>query len=225
MKAIVLLGVPGAGKGTVAGFIERHTTYHQISTGDMLREEMREGSPLGQQVASCIEAGQLVPDDIVLDVVHRRLQRDAGGMDCMFDGFPRTQKQAELLDVLLQDKYDTALERVFYLELDADVVVSRLTGRLTCAACGAVYHRAYRKPLVDGRCDKCGGRVTQRDDDTRETIEERLKVFERQTHGLIDYYAARNTLCRVDASGEPEAVAQAVLKELNRVDDAMRRGP
>ncbi|MDD2235930.1 MAG: adenylate kinase [Kiritimatiellae bacterium] len=218
MKAIVLLGVPGAGKGTVAAFVERHTAYRHISTGDMFREVMREGSPLGRKVASYIDVGQLVPDDMVLNVVHRRLQRESGKMDCMFDGFPRTECQAELLDELLSREYGTAIEQVFYLELDEDLVVRRLTGRLTCEACGAVYHREHKKTLVEGVCDQCGAAVSQRDDDTRETIQARLKVFDKQTHGLIAYYEARKKLCRVDASGTPEAVAQAVLEELKRTN-------
>jgi len=167
-------------------------------------------------VASYIDFGQLVPDDIVLNVVHQRLQREAGKMDCMFDGFPRTERQAELLDEFLSREYGTAIERVFYLDLDEELVISRLTGRLTCEACGAVYHREHKKPSVEGTCDQCDGVVSQRDDDTRETIEARMKVFEKQTHGLIAYYDARQKLCRVDASGTPEAVARAVLEELKQ---------
>ncbi len=224
MKAIVLLGVPGAGKGTVAEFVAQHTTYRQLTTGVILRESMSNGTELGRQVASYIDKGRLVPDQIVLTVVRDRLKQDAGQVDYMFDGFPRTEQQARLFDELLRSEYATAVACVFYLELSGEQVIRRLIGRLSCKACGAVYHRNHRKPRVDGVCDKCGGAVTTRDDDAVETIKERLKVFEQQTSGLVAYYEKQKKLIRVDASGLPEDVAREVMQGLTHACDGAEQG-
>ena len=217
MKAIVLLGVPGAGKGTVAEFVAQHTTYRQLSTGVILRESMRDGTELGHRVESYIEKGRLVPDSIVLNVVRDRLAKDPGQVDYMFDGFPRTEQQARLFDELLRSDYGTEVQCVFYLDLSGEQVIRRLTGRLCCRLCGAVYHRSHKKPLVEGVCDKCGGEVATRDDDTEVTIRERLRVFEQQTSGLVAYYEKQRKLIRVDASGLPETVAREVMRDLTRV--------
>ncbi len=219
MKAIVLLGVPGAGKGTVAEFVAQHTSYRQLSTGVILRESMRDGTELGRSVEVYIDKGQLVPDGIVLDVVRDRLAKDDGQVDYMFDGFPRTEQQARLFDDLLRGEYGTEVQWVFYLELSGEQVILRLTGRLCCRVCGAVYHRSHKKPLIDGVCDKCGGAVATRDDDAEATIRERLRVFEQQTSGLVAYYEKQKKLIRVDASGLPETVAREVMRNLTRVCD------
>lgn len=211
MQAIILLGVPGAGKGTMAEAIAAATDYVHLSTGDMLRAAVKQGTELGRAAEACMQKGNLVPDDLIVKMVVAHLGR--GPEDCryLFDGFPRTLAQAELLDGHFK-KMRACLSKVFLLEVPREVVLDRLTGRRVCRKCGAVFHIRNIPPKKAGRCDACGGELIQRPDDMRETIENRLDVFRRQTEDLIAYYDRRRLLVRVDASRPKNETVDDILK-------------
>ncbi len=210
MEAIVLLGAPGAGKGTLAEGIRAAVPYVHVSTGDMLREAVKAGKPVGLEAKAYMEAGELVPDEVIIRIVTERLEAGPADGRYMFDGFPRTDRQARMLDEVLSS-HGGAVTKVFLLEVDRDVLVDRLSGRRICRQCGAVYHVRNIRPKVEGVCDVCGGTdLYQRPDDTEETVLNRLEVFNRQTAPLIDYYEKKGCLVRVDAGRERQE-AQAEL--------------
>ncbi len=196
---IILLGAPGSGKGTAAADVaSERPTWNHVSTGNMLRAAIRSGSDVGLEAKRFMDAGELVPDEVVMKIVSEHLQSGPSDAVYLFDGFPRTDKQAELLDAFLRESGEGRVKHVFYLEVDRDVLVNRIAGRWICRDCGAVYHEQNMRPKVEGVCDKCGGELYQRDDDRRETVLNRLEVYEKQTASLIDYYERRNVLVRVD---------------------------
>jgi adenylate kinase len=209
VNAIILLGAPGAGKGTVAEGIRAATPYIHVSTGDMLREAVKAGRPVGLEAKAYMEKGELVPDELILRIVQERM--DAGPRDAlyMFDGFPRTTNQAELLDKVMAG-YGGRVTHVFLLEVPRSTLISRLSGRRVCRKCGAVYHAINMPPKVAGVCDQCGGELYQRPDDNEATVANRLDVFEKQTASLVDYYAAKNILVRVDSS-EKHATEERII--------------
>lgn len=214
MQAIILLGAPGAGKGTMADGIQKATDYIHVSTGDMLREAVKANSPVGLEAKSYMEAGELVPDDVIIKLVRDKLEQDKADAKYMFDGFPRTEQQARLLDDLIESK-DGQVNHVFMLEVPTDIVVSRLSGRRICRDCNAVYHIVNIPPKVDGLCDVCGGTdLYQRPDDTEETILNRLDVYRRQTEQLIDYYEKKNILCRIDAAKDKDLTIEEIVRKL-----------
>ena len=198
---IVLLGPPGAGKGTQAQVLSKDLTLPHISTGDMLREALKAGSPLGLEVKAYMEKGALVPDDIVIALVSERLRKADAKKGFILDGFPRTPEQAESLDQSLKG-LEMPLDIVLYFKTGLDVIIRRLSGRRVCSQCGRNFHLTNFKPKVDGLCDVCGARLIQRPDDKEETIENRLKVYEHQTAPLIEYYKKKKVL--VEASGDME---------------------
>jgi len=210
MKTVILLGAPGAGKGTAAEIIEQKTPYVQISTGDILREAIRTKTDLGRKVEEYVKSGALVPDEVIISLVKERLEQDDGDGCYLFDGFPRTVNQAVLLDALLKN-YDAKIDHVIYMEVPEDVVISRLSGRRICKSCGAVYHVKNKQPAKEGVCDKCDGMLYQRPDDVEETIINRLKVFEKQTSTLISHYEDQKILQRVNAGGESSHVLERIL--------------
>ena len=208
MKVIVLLGAPGSGKGTAAEKLQALGGYTHVATGDMLREEVKQGTPLGREAEGYMKRGELVPDDLIIRMVEGRLQDGAAAARYMFDGFPRTEAQAQLLDQSLARR-GASIAHVFFLDTPAEVIMQRLTGRRVCRQCGATYHVVNIPPKQAGVCDACGGELYQRKDNTAETIANRLEVYRRQTEGLIARYARQGLLARVNSNqGVTQLVAQ-----------------
>lgn len=213
MKAIILLGAPGAGKGTLAEGIRSQTDYIHVSTGDMLRAAIKAGRETGLEARAYMEKGELVPDDLIMRIVGERLSQGSETDQYMFDGFPRTTEQARLLDETLA-KSGAKVDQVFLLEVPTEVIVSRLSGRRICKGCGAVYHVTNIPPKVEGICDQCGGELYQRPDDSEETVLNRLGVYEKQTASLIDFYEKKGVLVRINAGTNPQAATAELMSKL-----------
>ncbi len=211
-KAVRLcfLGPPGAGKGTQAEMVSAHFHIPHISTGDMLREAVREQTELGKRAQAIMERGELVPDDVVTGIVRERLERADCRPGFVLDGFPRTVVQANALQGILEDLHQP-LERVLNLIVPDDIIVLRSTGRRVCRQCGANYHLVFNPPAVPDRCDLCGGELYQRDDDREATVRRRLAVYAEQTAPLVDYYRARGLLRDVDGNAAVDTVFTRVL--------------
>ena len=207
---VVFLGPPGAGKGTQAKAICEKFGVPHISTGDILREAVAEGSDLGLEAKSYMDSGGLVPDDLVVSMVAERLGRDDCAEGFVLDGFPRTIAQAEALEETLETN-NMRVDCVVFFEVDDEQVVGRLSGRRTCRQCGENYHLSFMPPTEKGICDKCGGELYQRDDDRAETVRERLSVYYAQTADVVTYYDERGLLKRADASLPPGEVRAAVV--------------
>jgi len=213
MEAIILLGAPGSGKGTAAERLREETAYLHVSTGDMLRAAVKEGGELGQQADSYMKKGELVPDEIIIRLVEERM--DAGDKDdqYMFDGFPRTVAQAELLEAALE-KRGGNMRKVFFLDSPREVLVSRLAGRRICRKCGRNYHVVNIPPAQEGVCDLCGGELYQRPDDCEDTVLNRLDVYNRQTESLIARYEEQGALVRVDSDSSVDELVNGIKKFL-----------
>jgi adenylate kinase len=210
---LVLVGPPGAGKGTQAQFIAEHVGVPKISTGDIFRANVSQGTPLGLQAKEYMDRGDLVPDEVTIDMVRNRLQEKDALEGFLLDGFPRTVPQAETLDDILREtgaKLDVVLELV----VDNEEVVRRLSGRRTCRTCNHIWHVDFDPPQVDGICDIDGGELFQRDDDKPATIENRLEVYDEQTAPLIAYYAGRGVLVGIDATGPVDDVTLRAIDAL-----------
>ena len=201
-QRFIFLGPPGAGKGTQAVRLADEFEVPHISTGEILRNAVRDGTELGQTAKSYMDRGELVPDEVVAGVVAERLCGDDCATGCLLDGFPRTLPQARALEEKTVGEEYT----VVYFSLSEDEVVVRLTGRRTCPSCAANFHVKYLPPKVEGKCDECGGDLVQRSDDTEETVLERLRVYGEQTGDLVGYYQKRGHLVEVSAAGVPEEV-------------------
>lgn len=207
---LVLFGPPGAGKGTQAKRLESAFGIAQLSTGDMLRAEVVAGTPLGNEADALMKAGRLVPDTMIIDLIGRRLDGDDCRDGFILDGFPRTVAQAEALDALLAAR-TMRLDHVLALEVDDEAMVERITGRFTCARCGAGYHERFQRPKVDGVCDVCGGtEFSRRSDDNAETVRKRLVAYHEQTRPLLQYYRAQDLLRTVDGMASIDEVADAL---------------
>jgi len=199
---LVLLGPPGAGKGTQAKVLSENLSLIHISTGDIFREAAKNGDELGKKLADYMNSGALVPDDLVNEIVAKRLsQVDVKDSGFILDGYPRTREQAKALDVALNE-IGIQLDMVVYMKTSKDIIISRLTGRRICRQCGSIFHMQNIAPKTPGVCDYCGGELYQRDDDKEETVLKRLKVYEDQTKELIDYYGKNDVLKTV--SGDLE---------------------
>jgi adenylate kinase len=193
---LVLLGPPGAGKGTQSIVLSKQYKVPHISTGDILRESVKQGLPLGLKAKAYMDKGELVPDEIVVGIVVERLKNPDTKRGYILDGFPRTVKQAEDLDAALK-RADSSIDMVVYFETSDATAISRLSGRRVCKACGFNYHVKNIPPKKEGVCDKCAGALFQRPDDKEETVRNRLKVYEAQTKPLIDYYSGKGLLKKV----------------------------
>jgi adenylate kinase len=214
---IILLGPPGAGKGTQAVRIVERWGIPHVSTGDILRANVREGTALGAEAKRYMDAGDLVPDEVIIGMVGERLTEPDTAAGFLFDGFPRTVPQARALETLVNER-DTPIDVVLRLVVDHDDVVSRLTGRRTCSECGRIFHVLTDPPTDAGRCDGCGGEIVQRDDDREEVVINRLEVYRTQTAPLEDFYFERGVLRDIRAVGTVEEVTARAIDVLTEYD-------
>lgn len=208
---LIFLGPPGAGKGTLATVVSKEHGIPQISTGDMFREAIKKETELGRKVKAILAAGDLVPDELTVDLVKERLAQPDARKGYILDGFPRTIPQAEALEKFQQ------LDAVVNFAIDDALVVTRLSGREVCKNCGAIYHVTNMPAKVKGVCDKCGGPLYTRPDDTLESIKNRLDVYRRQTEPLIEFYRARKLLRDIDSSRSPEDTHSQIAKALTGI--------
>ena len=211
---LILLGPPGAGKGTQAQRLVERFGIVQLSTGDMLRAAVKAGTALGTQAKAIMEAGELVPDDLMVALIAERIDEPDCARGFILDGFPRTVAQAEALDLMLAER-GLALDRVVAMEVDEEALIQRVVGRFSCADCGAGYHDQFKRPAVEGVCDQCGStNFTRRSDDNRETMIARLAAYHEQTAPIIPHYEAGGRFARVDGSGGIEAISAAIVTVL-----------
>ena len=207
---LILVGPPGAGKGTQAVALAAHYKIPHISTGDIFRANLKNGTELGKQAQSFMDRGELVPDSVTNEMVKDRLGNSDVANGFLLDGFPRNTNQAEVLDVILKDKkmpLDAALE----LSIDNSEIIRRLSGRRTCRNCSATFHKDFEKPKVDGICDKCNGELYQREDDKEEVITRRLEIYAQQTEPIISYYRKAGILKKMSAVGDVAEITQKVI--------------
>src|SRR3954467_3338574 len=207
---IILLGPPGAGKGTQAQRLQSDVGMVQLSTGDMLRAAVKSGSALGQKAKGIMEAGQLVPDDLMVGLIEDRITQPDCAKGFILDGFPRTQAQDEALDRMLTTS-GAKLDRVIEMEVDEKALTERIVGRFTCAKCGTGYHDKFKRPKVEGVCDVCGNKeFTRRKDDNAETVKTRMAAYRAQTEPLLPYYGARGVLRKVDGMAPMDTVYRQI---------------
>lgn len=206
---LVLLGPPGVGKGTQARRIAKLRSIPQIATGDILREAIQEGTSVGQKAKEFMDAGKLVPDDVVITIISERLQKPDARNGFVLDGFPRTVPQAQALDDILKDR-DLGLDCVFFLAAPDEVLIERISGRRTCRNCQAMYHVKHAPPKKENVCDACQGELYQREDDREEAVRERLRMYDERTKDLIAYYDAAGILLRINAA----RTADEIFKEI-----------
>jgi adenylate kinase len=213
---LVLVGPPGAGKGTQAEFISAHFAIPKISTGDLFRHHVALGTPLGVEVKRYLSAGELVPDEVTISMVAERLGEPDAERGFLLDGFPRNVPQAEVLDQLLSES-ESALDLVLELQVQQDEVIRRLSGRRTCHGCGKIWHVEFDPTSAPGVCDRCGGALFQREDDRPETVRHRLEVYAAQTEPLIGFYSVQEKLVAIEATGPVEQVTERVIAVLDTV--------
>ncbi len=211
---LILLGPPGAGKGTQAQMIVERYRIPQISTGDILRAAVKQASPLGKQAKTFMDRGELVPDEVVIGIIDERLRASDCHGGFILDGFPRTTPQAEALQAILTN-IGKGIDHVINIEVESEELVRRLTGRRTCKNCGGMFHVLFHPPRVEGVCDRCGGALYQREDDREETIRTRLKEYERQTAPLIQYYRQKKLLRSIPGVGGQKEIFEQILRVLN----------
>ncbi len=215
---LILLGAPGAGKGTQATFIKEEFKIPHISTGDIFRANIRENTPLGIKAKEFINEGKLVPDELTIDLVKDRLLQDDCKNGFLLDGFPRNLNQADALKLFLKE-HGMDLDAVVDIEVDKNALVQRISGRRMCKDCGASYHIIFKKPKVEGICDICGGQLYQRDDDKEETVLKRIGVYEKETSPLIDFYRNENLLIEIDGNRNVEEITNDILSILRSKND------
>ncbi len=208
---LVFLGPPGAGKGTQAKRLAQELKLKHISTGDILREAVKEGTPLGKKAKEYMDRGELVPDELIIALIEEVVP-DSGGV--ILDGFPRTLEQAKALDAMFEKK-GLSIDKVILFDAPDDAIVERLSGRRSCPSCGAVYHVKFNPPKENELCDTCGTKLVQREDDREEVVRKRLEVYRKQTAPLIEYYEAKGLLVRLDASKDIASVYRELESILN----------
>ena len=216
---LILLGPPGAGKGTQAKRLQETHGLVQLATGDMVRAVIASGSELGQRVKAIYDAGRLVPDDIIIDMIAARIDEPDCTGGFILDGFPRTVPQAEALDAMLAER-GRKLDHVILMEVDEAELIARIVGRLICPVCGASYHEHFNRPRVDGKCDNCGGAdLVHRADDRPEAVATRLEAYRNQTAPILPYYRARGILRSVDGMAPIEEVTRQIEAVLRHTED------
>jgi adenylate kinase len=213
---VVMLGPPGAGKGTQAKRVAAAFELLHISTGDLLREEVAKATALGEEAKGYMNRGELVPDELVGKMLAKRLHSQQAALGCVYDGYPRTAAQAILLDGLLAE-LGRRVDAVLYLNVPDEAILARITGRRSCPSCGAVYHVSTQPPRTQGVCDACGGALVQREDDREEVVRERLRVYREHTAPLLDYYRGRKILREADGGLGPDEVFKRVREALETV--------
>lgn len=210
---LMLLGPPGAGKGTQAESISREFDIPHISTGDIFRENIRQGTELGRKAQDYMNQGLLVPDELVVDLVKDRLMKDDCKKGFLLDGFPRTIPQADALDAELS-KLDRKLDRAINIQVKKEVLIERAVGRRVCKVCGAAFHIKFKPPATEGVCDRCGGELQQRKDDLEDTVIKRIEVYLEQTEPLIEYYSQKGILMNVDGEQNIQTVFEVIIEGL-----------
>ncbi|MBY0407066.1 MAG: adenylate kinase [Rickettsiales bacterium] len=211
---LILFGPPGAGKGTQADFLAKEYGFAKLSTGDMLRAAVTAGTPVGQQAKAIMAAGQLVPDDIMINLIRDRIREADCQKGFILDGFPRTEAQAAALDTMLKAE-GKALDRVIELKVDDQKLVERIVGRFACAKCGAGYHDTFKPTAESGRCDECGStQFARREDDKAETVSKRLEAYNKQTAPLLPYYKGQGVLTTIDGMADIEDVTRQIIAVL-----------
>ncbi len=208
---IVLFGPPGVGKGTQSDSLVSELGITHFAMGDILRAAVKEGTPLGLKAKSFMDSGKLVPDEVVIGMIEERIMAPEVANGFLLDGFPRNVSQAEALAEMLE-KHGKTIDRVIFMDAPEEMLLKRLSGRLICRGCGFGFHRHYSPPREEGRCDRCGGELYQRDDDKEEVISQRLEVYGEQTKPLLEYYKALPSFRRLDAAGEMAAVYAELIE-------------
>lgn len=203
---LVFLGPPGAGKGTQAKLLSQRMGFLHIATGDLLREAVKNQTPLGKRAKEYMDRGELVPDELIVQLIEETMPKDG---NVILDGFPRTVNQALALEEMLKGKGEK-ISKVLFFDVPDEVIIDRLSGRRVCSKCGAVYHVKYNTPKVEGICDLCGGSLVQRDDDREEVVKKRLEVYRKQTQPLIEFYQDRSIIYRLDAGKGVEELFEEV---------------
>jgi adenylate kinase len=214
---IVLLGPPGAGKGTIAGEIQKRIEIPVLSTGDVLRNVIQKGTDLGKEVQRYLKSGKLVPDSLIMEITEEKIRQKEFQKGFMFDGFPRTIQQGKALESLSQ-RLENNIDQVFYFEASYKTIIERLSSRRVCSQCGAIHNLDYNPPKVAGHCDKCGGRLVQREDDKKETIKKRLEVYNNETLPLVDYYYKREIITTINADRDVEYRFRDTWERLKELD-------
>jgi len=203
---LVFLGPPGAGKGTQAKLLSQRMEFLHLSTGDLLREAVKNQTPLGKKAKEYMDRGELVPDELIVQLIEETMPKDG---NVILDGFPRTVNQALALEEMLKGKGEK-ISKVLFFDVADEVIIDRLSGRRVCSKCGAVYHVKYNPPKIEGLCDLCGGSLVQRDDDREEVVKKRLEVYRKQTQPLIEFYQDRGIIYRLDAEKGVEELFEEV---------------
>ncbi|MCD7778777.1 MAG: adenylate kinase [Clostridiales bacterium] len=209
---LVLIGCPGAGKGTQAKVLSKHFGLAHISTGDLLREQVKSETPLGLKLKSIMESGGLVSDDIVSDLLSQRIKADDCKNGYILDGYPRNVSQAEGLSAIVGE-----LDKVVDIEVPDELIIERMSGRRSCGGCGAMYHTKYNPPKAEGVCDVCGGKLITRSDDNAETVKHRLDVYHSQTAPVIDFYSKKGIVLKIDGSQAIEEVSKELIELLKNI--------